>query len=59
MCVNKHHVNEAYVGVKVQIHIFIILALDGGEFHVLTAVCLGDSHQYPLTGRLGGAQQFW
>jgi hypothetical protein len=51
VCVNKHHVSEANVGAKVPTHIFVTLALDGGEWRVScaeTALCLGDSHQYPL-----------
>lgn len=48
MCVNKHHVSEAHVGVKVQIHIFVILAPDGGEWRVSCADCSMPGRQPPV-----------
>ena len=55
LCVNKHHVSEAYVGVKVQIHIFIILAPDGGEWRVSCAdYCMpGGQPSVPIKWQTG------
>jgi hypothetical protein len=32
LCLNKHHAMNAYEGVKVKLHVFLKLALDGGEW---------------------------
>jgi hypothetical protein len=45
VCVNKQHVSEVYVGVKVQIQIFVTLALDGGEWRVSCADCFMPGRQ--------------
>jgi hypothetical protein len=48
---------KAYWGVDVQLHTFLILALDGGEWSVSCLGCFtsqGKSMWYPLDRRLGG-----
>jgi len=48
VCVNKHHISEAYVGVKEQTHIFITLALDVSEWRVSCAECFMPGSQPPV-----------
>jgi hypothetical protein len=50
---------NAYGGVDVQIHIFLTLALVGGEWSAspLPLYPLGKNPQYPLDRRFGGPQE--
>jgi hypothetical protein len=45
---------KVYGGVDVQIHVFLTLALVGGEFHALTVLAAEKKPLVPI--RLGGLQ---
>jgi hypothetical protein len=52
---------KAYGGVEVQSHIFLISALNGGEFSAshLSHFTSDERLQYPLDRRLGGPQNWY
>lgn len=63
-CKNKVvslHNTTAYVGVELQLHSFITLALDGmsGQLHTTAALLSEKVLRYSLHGKLYGCQPVW
>jgi hypothetical protein len=59
LCLTKHHAMKTYWGVEVDLHVFLTLALGGGEWSALLPgrfTLREKSPWYPLDKRLGGPQ---